>query len=111
MAAVLGIEDFGTGRASLAALKRFPIARLRIDKSFIDDLETNESVRAVTTSMISLGQKLNLRVIAKGVETETEAAFLREYDRDEIKVTYSVDLSRPTRQPGYACPECSILDG
>jgi diguanylate cyclase (GGDEF)-like protein/PAS domain S-box-containing protein len=81
----LAIDDFGTGYSSLSALKSFPVARLKIDKSFISDLSTNESDQAVTSAVISLGQKLKLKVIAEGVETEAQVAFLRENGCDEIQ--------------------------
>jgi EAL domain-containing protein (putative c-di-GMP-specific phosphodiesterase class I) len=88
----ISIDDFGTGYSSLAALKSFPVTRLKIDKSFITDLVSNENDRAVTTAVISLGQKLNLRVIAEGVETEGQLAFLRENNCDEIQ---GYHFSRP----------------
>jgi diguanylate cyclase (GGDEF)-like protein/PAS domain S-box-containing protein len=88
----LSIDDFGTGYSSLAALKSFPVKRLKIDKSFIVDLVSNENDRAVTTAVISLGQKLNMRVIAEGVETEGQLAFLRENNCDEMQ---GYHFSRP----------------
>ncbi len=81
----LSIDDFGTGYSSLSALKTFPVSRLKIDKSFIDGLLANENDEAVTSAVISLGQKLNLRVIAEGVETEAQAAFLRGINCDEMQ--------------------------
>ena len=81
----LSIDDFGTGYSSLSALKTFPVTRLKIDKSFIDGLLVNESDRAVANAIISLGQKLNLRVIAEGVETEAQAACLRDINCDEMQ--------------------------
>ena len=82
---LLSIDDFGTGYSSLSALKTFPVARLKIDKSFINDLATNENDKAVTSAVISLGQKLNLRVIAEGVETDDQVEFLRENNCDEMQ--------------------------
>ncbi|WP_192182887.1 EAL domain-containing protein, partial [Mesorhizobium amorphae] len=73
----ISIDDFGTGYSSLSALKTFPVARLKIDKSFINDLADNESDQAVASAVISLGQNLHLRVIAEGVETDDQVAFLR----------------------------------
>ena len=81
----LSIDDFGTGYSSLCALKSFPVSRLKIDKSFIDGLLANENDKAVADAVISLGQKLDLRVIAEGVETEAQAAFLRTINCDEMQ--------------------------
>ena len=81
----LSIDDFGTGYSSLSALKTFPVARLKIDRSFIKDLPTSENDKAVAAAVISLGQRLNLRVIAEGVETEAQLAFLRESNCDEMQ--------------------------
>ena len=81
----LSIDDFGTGYSSLSALKNFPVTRLKIDKSFIDGLLADESDRAVAGAVISLGKSLNLRVIAEGVETEAQAAFLRKINCDEMQ--------------------------
>ena len=88
----LSIDDFGTGYSSLSALKRFPVERLKIDRSFIQDLPDDEDDRAVASAVISLGQKLNLRVIAEGVETEEQVAFLRENHCDELQ---GYHFSRP----------------
>ena len=87
----LSIDDFGTGYSSLSALRTFPVARLKIDKSFIEDLPNNEHNRAVTTAVISLGQKLHMRVIAEGVETEDQLEFLRENNCDEMQGYHSAD--------------------
>jgi len=81
----LSIDDFGTGYSSLSALKTFPVSRLKIDKSFIDGLLADEHDRAVAGAVISLGQTLSLRVIAEGVETEAQAAFLRDLNCDEMQ--------------------------
>ena len=88
----LSIDDFGTGYSSLSALKRFPVERLKIDRSFIQDLPGDEDDCAVASAVISLGQKLNLRVIAEGVETEAQVAFLRENHCDEFQ---GYHFSRP----------------
>lgn len=81
----LSIDDFGTGYSSLSALKNFPVTRLKIDRSFINDLSSNENDRAVASAIILLGQRLNLRVIAEGVETQEQLHFLRDNNCDEIQ--------------------------
>ncbi|MCZ8548402.1 EAL domain-containing protein [Mesorhizobium qingshengii] len=81
----ISIDDFGTGYSSLSALKTFPVARLKIDKSFINDVADNENDQAVASAVISLGQKLNMRVIAEGVETDDQVAFLLKNNCDEMQ--------------------------
>ncbi len=81
----IAIDDFGTGYSSLSALKTFPVARLKIDRSFIKGLPTNVDDRAVTTAVISLGKKLNLRIVAEGVENDEQIAFLRKSKCDELQ--------------------------
>ena len=84
----LAIDDFGTGYSSLNALKTFPVARLKIDKSFIKNLASDDSDKAVASAVISLGQKLHLRVIAEGVETAEQLAILRDNNCDEFQGYY-----------------------
>jgi diguanylate cyclase (GGDEF)-like protein/PAS domain S-box-containing protein len=81
----LSIDDFGTGYSSLSALKTFPVTRLKIDKSFVDGLLADDNDRAVAGAVVSLGQTLNLRVIAEGVETDAQAEFLRSINCDEMQ--------------------------
>lgn len=81
----ISIDDFGTGYSSLSALKTFPVGRLKIDKSFIKDVARNPEDRAVASAIISLGQKLGMRVVAEGVETEEQVEFLRSNNCDEIQ--------------------------
>ena len=85
MGVSLSIDDFGTGYSSLSALKSFPISRLKIDKSFVSDLADSLDDQAIAMAVISLGHKLNLRVIAEGVETAQQRDFLRANDCDEMQ--------------------------
>jgi EAL domain-containing protein (putative c-di-GMP-specific phosphodiesterase class I) len=79
------IDDFGTGYSSLSALKSFPISTLKIDQSFVRDLADNADDQAIATAIISLGHKLNLRVLAEGVETAQQRQFLLENDCDDMQ--------------------------
>jgi diguanylate cyclase (GGDEF)-like protein len=85
MGIALSIDDFGTGYSSLAALKSFPISRLKIDKSFVRDLASSEDDQAIARAIISLSHQLHMRVIAEGVETEQQRSFLLQNGCDEVQ--------------------------
>jgi len=75
----LAVDDFGTGYSSLAYLKRFPVQKLKIDKSFVLGLSASEDSAAICRSVIALGHNLGLAIVAEGVENELDLAFLRAF--------------------------------
>ena len=81
----LALDDFGTGYSALSSLKLLPFDRLKIDRSFVQDLQHDTNARALARAIIAMGRSLNLDIIAEGIETEEQLAFMREERCDEIQ--------------------------
>lgn len=81
----IAIDDFGTGFSNLGALARLPVDRLKIDRSIISDIETNEAAASIASAIVAMGQRLGLRVLAEGVETQGQMEFLRVHHCDDLQ--------------------------
>ena len=99
----LAVDDFGTGYSSLSYLKQFPIDTLKIDQSFIRQISTSPDETTIVTAMIAMGRSLNMKVVAEGVETPEELAFLQSHNCD---VGQGYFFSRPV-----SASRCSELLG
>jgi EAL domain-containing protein (putative c-di-GMP-specific phosphodiesterase class I) len=85
MGIALALDDFGTGYSSLSYLRRFPISRVKIDRSFVQEIPENADDRALTTAIIAMAHSLGLTVVAEGVETGAQEEFLRASGCDELQ--------------------------
>jgi diguanylate cyclase (GGDEF)-like protein/PAS domain S-box-containing protein len=95
----LAVDDFGTGYSSLSYLRRFPVDALKIDQSFVRQITTTPEETSIVAAVISMGRSLKLRVIAEGVETQDELAFLQAHHCDEAQGYY---FSRPVPPQQFA---------
>jgi diguanylate cyclase (GGDEF)-like protein/PAS domain S-box-containing protein len=93
----VAIDDFGTGYSSLSSLKRFPVDRLKVDRSFVEHIANDADDAALVRTIITLGRNLGLKVVAEGVETAEQLQFLREHACDEIQGFY-FSRAVPTQQ-------------
>jgi EAL domain-containing protein (putative c-di-GMP-specific phosphodiesterase class I) len=85
LGAGLSLDDFGTGYSSLNRLAHLPIRELKIDRSFMRDVESDPTARAIVTTVVRVGQSLQLTVVAEGVETDGQRSLLSELGCDVIQ--------------------------
>ena len=95
----LAIDDFGTGYSSLSYLRKFPVDALKIDQSFVRQITTSPDDTTIVTAVVSMGRSLKLRVVAEGVETAQELAFLQSLQCDQAQGYY---FSRPVLPHKFA---------
>jgi diguanylate cyclase (GGDEF)-like protein/PAS domain S-box-containing protein len=95
----IAVDDFGTGYSSLSYLRKFPIDSLKIDQSFVRQITTVPDETIIVKAVISMGRSLKLRVVAEGVETQEQLAFLQAHQCDEAQGYY---FSRPVRPEQFA---------
>jgi len=103
----LAIDDFGTGYSSMSLMKKFPIDTIKIDRSFVRDLAQSAEDRAIATAIISMGKALGLTVVAEGVETTEQDAFLRGHACDEVQGYLFSKPLRPEDIPALFGPKIS----
>jgi len=95
----VSVDDFGTGYSSLSYIRKFPLDALKIDRSFVRQISTVPDETTIVRAIISMGQSLNLRVIAEGVEAQDQLDFLKTHGCDEAQGYY---LGRPVPPEQFA---------
>ena len=89
------MDDFGTGYSSLSTLRAFPFDKIKLDRSFMAELDGAPQSRAIIRAVLALGESLSIPILAEGVETDAQLSFLREQGCDEVQ---GYLLGRPSRE-------------
>ena len=107
----LALDDFGTGYSALSYLRRFPIDRIKIDRSFVNEIDTNQSDAALARAIVGMAHGLNMQVIAEGVETEAQLNLLKHYGCDEAQGYLLAKPMAPAGIPDLAAFELGKAGG
>ncbi|MDK1287237.1 EAL domain-containing protein [Pseudoalteromonas umbrosa] len=102
----LSIDDFGTGYSSLSYLKRFPVDVLKVDRSFVKDIPQDTNDMEITAAIIAMAQKLSMKVVAEGVETAEQVAFLQ---RNNCHIVQGYYYSAPLTEQGVFAQDPEIM--
>jgi EAL domain-containing protein (putative c-di-GMP-specific phosphodiesterase class I) len=108
------IDDFGTGYSSLAHLRKLPVTGMKIDKSFVQNMESDRDNAVIVRSIIDLGHNLGLKVTAEGVETQEAKDMLVRFECDEAQGYYysypipAHEIAQLFRQPRLGQTDCSL---
>jgi len=81
----VAVDDFGTGYSSLTHLQNFPVDCLKMDRTFVKEIEANKSDHRIAKAIVELGKSLDLTIVAEGVETEGQRSLLKELDCDQMQ--------------------------
>jgi EAL domain-containing protein (putative c-di-GMP-specific phosphodiesterase class I) len=105
----VSVDDFGTGYSSLSYLKEFPLDELKIDKAFIDGLPDNKGDQAITSAIVTMAKRLNFKIVAEGVEQESQLEYLQKIDCDLIQ---GYLFSKPISQQDFIlfCNKDVVVD-
>ena len=115
----LAIDDFGTGYSNLRYLESFPLSEIKVDRSFVHDVAQSTAKRVIVESVVKLGDALNIRIVAEGVETETERAIMRalgcsvgqgHFFAAPMEAAQFQDLHEPGAAPPRAAGHAVVID-
>ena len=96
----ISLDDFGTGYSSLSYLRSFPFDKIKIDQSFVKDIESRPDSRAIAMATLTLAKSLGMRCTAEGVETLYQADFLRDHGCDELQ-GFFISRAQPLDNLGH----------